>query len=514
MYYYRTQTDNVANKAIEMILHNGLRKYKVKNSNENIHILEEAKKLDSKNGNTKNKKGSIFITRSKEHLSTSIGTVGVVLTSQEAAFEHIGKVSHWTPNVFNYGTYVNNNKTVVKGHEERNLQQVNCFVVDIDTKKNTPGEIVLAAMDKQLNMPTLILETDKGYHVYFVLDEPMYVTNRKNYLGLTIAKRISENIRKALAEDLTGEDRTCNHFGFFRMPNDENIVWFNEDCTSNLAELMDWSKDQDIAHRRNLFTVFTNNSVTINQISQDWVQDFINCTNIKGSKGVLGRDNTAFTLALACYSSGKTEEETFDLLDQFNTNLNIPLKNNEIKKVIRSAFSGRYKGANKEHIQSILETWSDGNVSVPYFNAPNNWYKHKKERKDRVRSHWYEWEQDIINYLHNHQDTKKGFIYITQRSICEELNMAKSTLNTVLKKSNRIYMHVVGKGNQKETGLSTLAMLFNYAIHKKATHRNAFISLIQSINPKAGSVVLKLINKAKNEQNKGYLTQLLLGNTS
>ncbi|PFL22852.1 replication initiation protein, partial [Bacillus thuringiensis] len=109
--------------------------------------------------------------------------------------DHIGQATHWTPNIFRVGTYIDRNTKIIKGHEERNLKQINCFTVDIDTKDLTPGEIVLAAMDKQLGMPTVIVESVKGYQVYFVLDKPLFISNKNDFRGLRSAKRISENIR-------------------------------------------------------------------------------------------------------------------------------------------------------------------------------------------------------------------------------------------------------------------------------------------------------------------------------
>lgn len=485
---------NTAEKVIQLTLSKGLRRYKKQNSTVSLHLFKEQEKFEEKilNGK-KNKKGSIFITRSKGHLNAA-GTIGVVLSSEEAVLDHIDMASHWTPNVYNYGTYMDESKTIVKGHEERNLQQINCFVVDVDTKDVTPGEIVLAAMDKQLDMPTFILESPKGYQAYFVLDKPLYVSNKNNYRCIAVAKRISENIRKALSEELPGVDQACNHFGFFRMPNEHNVVWYQEDRTCNLAELIAWSKDQDLGYNRRLFTVFSNQEFSCNQIAENWVDQVLNLTEIKGQKGVIGRDNAMFTLALACYSSGKSEEDTYNLLDEYNSTLGSPLKNQEIQKVIRSAFKGKWKGASKEYIKMLLETWTNNSeVSLASFGNPRGWYKFKKERKDRVRSHLYEWEEDMIKYLHSHKDTKKGFIYFTQKELCEALNIPRSTLNKLLNKSTRIYRHVVGTGNKKQTGLATLAMLFNYVMEKKEEQIEKFVYFIRELVPCAANKVLTLL---------------------
>lgn len=482
-----------AQQAIELILHNGLRKYKYKNSRASVAML------DSQDTSIKMNDRFVFITRTKENLTHNYGTKGVVLTSQEAVLDHIGQATHWTPNVFRVGTYFDRNRKVIQGHEERNLKQINCFTVDIDTKDVTPGEIVLAAMDNRLGMPTVILESPKGYQAYFVLDNPLFISNRNDYVGLQSAKRISENIRKALNELLPAVDLTCNDFGFFRMPNEENVVWMDAESTCNLAHLIEWSKDQDIAHRRSLFKVLSDKPSRTKQIAEGWVQKVLACTHIRGQKGVIGRDNAIFTLALACYSSGMTEEDAYNLLDQFNTNLNSPLKNTSIQKAIRSAFSGKYKGANKEYINHILEVWSDGEVSFSGSVPSQYWYKHKKARKDRVRSHWYEWEQDIIGFLNAQKNTEKGFVYFTQKELCEALQISRSTLNSVLKKSKQIYIHVTGKGSQRKTGLSTLALLFNHAIGRNAEQKELYLDFVQSIIPNASERLYELTEERNND---------------
>lgn len=96
---------------------------------------------------------------------------GIVLTSQEALAENEDKFTHWTPNVYSYGAYVDKKRTIVKGHNERNLQQINTFVIDFDrlTGEKLDSQMILdAAIDLEL-MPTLILETPGAFkHTLFL----------------------------------------------------------------------------------------------------------------------------------------------------------------------------------------------------------------------------------------------------------------------------------------------------------------------------------------------------------
>ncbi|PFR45914.1 replication initiation protein, partial [Bacillus cereus] len=81
--------------------------------------------------------------------------------------------------------------------------------------------------------------------------------------------------------------------GFFRMPSEENVVWMQSESTFNLANLISGSKNQDMGHRRSLFKVLCNKSVRTTQITECWVQKLL-CIQIRGQKGVIGRDNAVF----------------------------------------------------------------------------------------------------------------------------------------------------------------------------------------------------------------------------
>ena len=141
---------------IKTILHSGLHTYKKKNSNASLPKLTESHKADAEH-----KKGAISVTRSKDDLSTPQGVKGYVVTSRETLLEDAPGLSHWTPNPYNYLEYSDNDRRYIKGHMESNLQQINTFVVDIDLKKQPYTEILTAALDHSVGVPTLVLETPK-----------------------------------------------------------------------------------------------------------------------------------------------------------------------------------------------------------------------------------------------------------------------------------------------------------------------------------------------------------------
>lgn len=484
--------------AIELVLKNGLRKYKVKNSKVSIQARmnqepNEARLIDNK----KNKKGSVFITRTKEGLSGNGGSRGVVLSSEEAVIDHVGQATHWTPNVFNFGTYVGNT-SIIKGHEEKNIQQINCFVVDIDTKKVTVNDINEVAMLTGFGIPTFVLDTPKGYHVYYVLDKPVFVSNKKDYISIKSAKRVSQNMREMFAEHLPSVDLKCNHFGFFRMPTEENLIIYFEENVYTFQELMNWSKrfDDDKSHEVVLLqTPFANRTKVSQprQIDSNWFNQVIHCQKVMPHMTDAGRNNAIFTLSLACFQSNVSIDKTMDMMDEFNSNLYIPLCHNDVRVIVKSAYSGRYQGANKMYIDLLLETYdlkgnTEGNIVKNVF-----WRKHKKRREDRVRSHLHEWENDITQFLSKNANGRT-IIYYTQKEICEAIGIPRSTLNKVISRSKKVFKKVEGVGKTAITGFATLSMIITGILRQKQEKRIVFYESIKQIFP---SVHIELFEEIK-----------------
>ncbi|MFJ7828424.1 primase C-terminal domain-containing protein [Psychrobacillus sp. NPDC096623] len=454
----------------DLILHEGLMKYKKVGSNASL-----PNKLKDDDINFRNKKGIVFVTRSKEDLHSSPGVKGYIVSSKETIIEDYETLSHWTPNVFNYGTYTNEHRKYIKGHVETNLQQINTFVVDIDSKRQSYTEILTAALDQSIGAPTLILETPKGFQVYFVLDKPLFISNRNDYRGLKVAKRISENIKKSLAKVLHGVDVSCNDFGFFRIPKDENIRWFSKEMTFDFGSLIEWSRRQDDDHGRSLFMVQEQKAVH-DVTQEEWFQQLLAARHVKGQAGQIGRDNLLFTLALACYSAGKEESETFNVLDEVNSSLYSPLKHSEVRKIVTSAHKGRFKGPHSSYIQQLLEEWGSGKeVNI---HSRNGWHKFKKARKDRKRSHYDEWETDILAFINEQTSTSSPVIWTTQSQLCEQIGISRSTFSEVVKQSTKIMMKSKGKGCKAQTGLTSVSVLLQCGLAYNQTNRAAYYEAI------------------------------------
>lgn len=97
---------------LKTILHDGLHHYKTKNSSAPLFLRVETEKFEKQ---LSYKKGVVFVTRKKEDLTKA---KGFVVSSIEALQENEGKLSHWTPNIYRFGTYTDEKRKNVKGRQQ------------------------------------------------------------------------------------------------------------------------------------------------------------------------------------------------------------------------------------------------------------------------------------------------------------------------------------------------------------------------------------------------------------
>ena len=459
----------------DKILKTGITKYKTLHSKASLPERVKAEKEDKKD--KKDKKGAIFVVKRKEDfLETKVR--GYIITSKETLLEDAATLSHFTPNVYNTFTYTDDKRQFISGFTEENLIQINTFVVDIDTKKYTREDILMACLEESIGLPTFIVETDRGYQVYFVLVEPLFISNKNEFRGLKVAKRISDNLKRSLKS--VEADPFCNDFGFFRLPKPSNIVFCQLDITYSMDDFINWSMRQDDDMERPLFVVPTSGAKKVSIMHTEWFNALIHAVDIKGKKGQIGRNNTLFTLALACLQEGWSKDRTMDFLDEFNYRLNSPLTGSSLKSVLESAYSGKYHGPAKEYVEELLAIYVPHRTFDVQLGA-KCWYKFKKERSERERSHYDEWEQDLIEYLTAEFNVSEPFIWRTQKEICEAIGIPTSTLNELIKKSTKIVRTVTGKGRNKKTGWSTVSLFMKHVLFAMQTAKQEFKLYLQSI---------------------------------
>lgn len=490
----------------ESILHDGLKQYKFLNS-----------KVKPMNKDNLGRNGAIFAFRSKELMNQGRG---FVITSKEAVLENQSQLSHWTPNCYCYGRYTDTSRQFVEGHSEDNLSQINCFVVDIDDNSMHVGELVLASYDAIRTFPTLILQTTSGYQLYYCISQSAYVTKKSEYKIVKVAKMISQNIREALAKEIPGVDLGCNHFGISRFPNEENIAYFDKENVTSFDSWIQWSmkqtSDKQEMEKIKQKTVLLDKK-EYRQIDEPWFDLLLRNVKIIGQKSVLGRNNTLFTLALAYYSSKKSYTACLYNLEQVNENLENPLKQSELEKIIKSAYSEKYQGASRDFIRELCRTWVDESISdKDLFVSRKGWWKFKKPREQRMYSHQHEWEEDFLRYLKENSYIYKPYISIKKNELIEVLKIPKTTLDKLIKKlvsENKVFLRVK-KGRNGHLIIASTRALMATIIGVKQQEREAFKRALEEAFGFGHSVIDKLIkdlNRTLNQPNQLHLFEADVG---
>lgn len=374
---------------------------------------------------------------------------GVVITSLETIEEKADYFSHWTPNVYCYGSYQDEARRITRGHSEDNLKQINTFYVDFDDRTLTSSAILVASLDLGF-MPTAIVKTERGYQAYFVLSSPAYVTARSDYQVTKVAKTISQNIRNYFLKEGLPVDKACNHFGIARLPGADTLEFYEPSYVYSFDEWLWWSLKQETAIKPKTNLTVLSGADGLKQTDEPWFKLLLCATNIRGHKALLGRNNALFTLALACYGSGMAEQACRLLLGSFLEKLEEPLSSIEFDKTIRSAYSGRYEAASRDYILSLCRAWVSPDLCPSDLFSYQRWYKFKKPRDQRVKSHLWEWEADVLDYLEKISFEASPFIQTTAASIVQAVGVPSRSLSQVLQrlkaKGKIIYQSKKGRG--------------------------------------------------------------------
>lgn len=473
-----------------LILKDGLRNYKFKNSHlKPVSSVEE--------GN----RGAIFGYRTKEKMMKARG---VVLTSMESISENEDSFTHWTPNVYRFGSYSDPKRQITRGHSEDNLRQINSFYIDFDitssAEEMTSGDILIAAIDLGF-MPTLILKSDKGYQAYFVLDKAAYVTTHSQFKVVKVAKAISQNLRNYFGQTLP-VDMTCNHFGIARMPRTDNVEFFHADYTYSFQEWLDWSMKQSdllFPSKKPNLTVIAG-SEGVKQVDEPWYGLLLKEANIRGAKALMGRNNVLFTLALANFSSGVSQSDCEAVLADFNENLTEPISQDEFLKVVGSAYSGKYEAASRDYIKLLCKAWVNENLKGSDLFIKQRWYKFKKKRADRKHSHLYEWKADIMAYLEGFYQSEDPFVQTTKKAIREELNIPERSLDKVLKalKAERKIFFAVKAGRGGGIRLASVKAIVLSLIQVKKDRQEAYFANIATFFEESLGFTKMVIEGVKN----------------
>lgn len=462
-----------AGAAIACILHNSIRQYKPQHS-----------KLLPLTGDpfTAAHTGTVFAFRDKARM---MAARGIAIRSQEALWENEDRLTHWTPNPYRYGKKIPGG--LVSGFSEDNLLALNTFMIDIDFPTRAARDQYARSHDIWWDtvidgdiFATLIIKTDKGYQVFYILDRAAYV--RRNARGMLpivkSAKIIAHNLKEALTERLPQVDLGANDFGITRIPRNDNIVWFEPRLTQRFSDLQQWS--MRYSRRKHTSKGLSAHKLRVldggKQTDQAWFGQLLRSTEIHatGQGGGVARHNVALTLALACYQSDMAQEDCDHLLDEWNTRLKDPQNPRDVANAVRDAYSGRYKAASRRYIKFISDNWFDGRLKVP----ASMWYKFAKPRAERQNSHVVEWAEDVLAWVQAHAGA--AGVQVTQRQLMAELKMSLVSLQRALaylRAHNKLTM-VSKLGAMGYTVLQTTFNIYKQKLQKMNNRKEKYNSCL------------------------------------
>ena len=102
-------------------------------------------------------------------------------------------------------------------------------------------------------------------------------------------------------------------------------------------------------------------------------------TKFLGEKGLVGRNSVMFTLSFAYFSSGYSIETCEYNMFEFNNRLDQPLEEKEVIKIVRSAYSENYQGANREYITILCKAWVSSDLTSKDLFVRQGWFKFNKK---------------------------------------------------------------------------------------------------------------------------------------
>ncbi|HDJ6948906.1 TPA: primase C-terminal domain-containing protein [Staphylococcus aureus Sa_TPS3150] len=483
------------NKIYDFILHGSIEKYKFKNSK-----ATDLEKANFKATQAQNwRSARIAVSPTKELLQNGYG---VIFSSEEALVQYGHKFSHWTPNPYNYlstkkkedveDKKVTNLYPIVDRTKD-NVKQINTFVLDID-KDIEYNELVQSLASAHINegveMPNLYVKTPRGWHLYFVLDIPFYGKGIEKK-ALKVAEKVHSSLAYAISKYLP-IDNQCVSTGYFRLPTKDNVKLFtNQYCIKD--DMVRWSKEYSEKHNLNQ-NIFYKSIANGQELTPEWVDYLLKEADVTSIGYGVGRNNTMFSVALYYYSKNVDLKEAESNIYAFNQRLANPLSYKEVERVIKSAYSGRYGGAMREHVENLLEAFSDGQIA--YSNSGvsiNGFWKHKKERKDRIRSHFDERKDDLERYLNEHTNKQKVFVKGSMSAIAKKLGMARSSLYAIFEKhinKGTIIKYTIKNGRYSETFIAL-----------KSVYIESLFEMVKSLKRKKESYISAIRYLVSSERN-------------
>ncbi|OAB28462.1 primase C-terminal domain-containing protein [Paenibacillus macquariensis] len=240
--------------------------------------------------------------------------------------------SRWfTPNVFNLSKC---------GRIKKNVQFITTFALEFDCYLPSPIDVLDKISEGGLMPPHFLVrsKTPGHWHVYWLIDPIAAYSN-----NVTHHIKISR-----LMAQLTGADiKGVGVERWFAVPKGDIYQYAHSDVNYTYQEFKDWYEtNNDIVQYANTSSQRAK-ILKLDVFGHPAIQKLL-----KGSQ-VGQRDNSCFTLALLYYSQSWEIADALSELMRWNERNELPMKIKEIKKCLKSAYSGKYRGPSASYIEIL-----------------------------------------------------------------------------------------------------------------------------------------------------------------
>ncbi len=307
----------------------------------------------------------------------------------------------------------------------RNLNSCHAFVLDIDSKKWSTDDILSFCSSVGLVPPSLINETPRGYHVWFVLESDVVGPHETLHAGqrsLTKAGQYYVDINRFLIElfeeafpsgaDAAGVDNTIGGERYIRIPT--NVCYFsgNKYSINHFAQLKKEvyqkkpkkSPEKKIQER--------NGRIFIPHAALKKDPAYVKLLTMQ--PGVGDRRYTAYTIALLFYACNVDQEQTTRYLKNWFENLQ--LKDDfrwvEVENAIVSAYSGVKRGPHTKWIFRLTGL------------KPKIFFTRKLTDDERTYKTLDYWETLFLEQLRSHH----GQWTVSIRELCLSMAMKSKAM--------------------------------------------------------------------------------------
>jgi len=389
-------------------------------------------------------------------------------TSERTLLYYKEWASHFVPN----GFYKWNDRS------NENLRHLRWLVFDFELLKSngerfTPHEVFNIFYESGLQ-PTFISrsKTNGCYHVYVAHGE---------MTGHTRSIYLHNKIQKYYVSKIGCDEGAIGASQGFRIP---KYVYFYGLHIHDVDEL---KKEVATEVNRKAQEDTRQGQVLSFKEAQIWNDEAIKA--LMECEFVGSRNHAAFTIALLYYALGKPKEECAEFLwEWYQTARTLrpqPFYPSEIRKTLKSAFSGKYRGPKREYIEAIT------GIDFPY-----NIYGSRKRKVDprtgEYRKLKNENTQAIVEFLRGHG----GQVTMFQKDIIAELKskgFSERSLKRHFKqlKDKGIITYNVSKGEHAKIPTYTLldsefkAFQTRIEFDRTIRSQNHYLGVLQKQNKNA-----------------------------